>query len=114
MGIDGIGKPGAGAPPVPVDSLEAVTATEEAAPEASAAEPVSGSEALLQLQRGELSVDGYLDQRVAEATSHLQGRMEPDALEFVRRSLREQLSTDPVLIELVRRTTGASPDGSPR
>ena len=111
MGIDGIGKPGAGAPPSAIDSPEAVAAGEAAVPDTEAAvAPLRGSEALAQLQRGELTLGGYLDHRVAEATSHLQGKIAPEALDFVRRSLREQLRTDPVLGELVRRTTGSSPD----
>jgi hypothetical protein len=60
------------------------------------------------VQRGELSVDQYLDGRVNDATSHLVGKLSPDQLEFVKQSLREQLATDPVLVELVQRTTGTA------
>lgn len=62
-----------------------------------------------QVRSGELSVEQYLDQRVSEATSHLEGKLAPDQLEFVRNSLREQLATDPVLVDLVRGATGAIP-----
>jgi len=37
------------------------------------------------------------------------GKLSPDQLEFVKQSLRDQMATDPVLIELVQRTTGAAP-----
>jgi len=61
------------------------------------------------VRSGELTVEQYLDLRVNEATSHLDGRLSPDQLAFVRNSLREQLATDPVLVELVRGVTGAVP-----
>jgi len=112
MSIDGIGKPpGAG-----IGGIGGVTGSDSA----QAAEPfkldasaptASGkvSAALSSLQRGELSLDQYLDGRVSDATSHLVGKLSPDQLEFVKQSLREQMATDPVLVELVRRTTGAAP-----
>jgi len=120
MGIDGVGKPpGAGiggmdgtlgasatpgaraAEPFKVDPSLAATPTGAAGGKLSAA--------LASLQRGELSLDQYLDGRVSDATSHLVGKLSPDQLEFVKQSLRDQMATDPVLIELVQRTTGAAP-----
>ena len=77
-----------------------------------AAAPIGGSDALSRLGRGELSLETYLDARVAEATSHLEGKISLEGLDFVRRSLRDQLATDPVLVALVRRATG-SPPGEP-
>jgi hypothetical protein len=113
MSIDGIGKPpGAGiggiggasgkeaAPPAEAFKLD---------PSVEAAAGGQVSAALSSLQRGELSLDQYLDGRVSDATSHLVGKLSPDQLEFVKQSLREQLSTDPVLVELVRRATGSAP-----
>ena len=116
MGIDGIGKPpgasiggvggvggaqGTDAPrPAQAFSLD---------PSAAAAPSSRVSAALSSLQRGELSLDQYLDGRVSEATTHLAGKLSPDQLEFVKQSLREQMATDPVLVELVQRTTGAAP-----
>jgi len=113
MGIDGIGKPpgavigGVGG----VQGGEAPRPTEAFAVDRAAAAPAGarGSSALASLQRGELSLDQYLDSRVAEATSHLVGKLSPEQLDFVKQSLREQMATDPVLVELVHRTTGASP-----
>lgn len=63
-----------------------------------------------QLERGELSFEQYLDARVNEATAPFEGRLRAEQLEFVRESLRAQLETDPVLVDLVRRTAdvGAS------
>ena len=116
MGIDGIGKP----PGTSIGSVggvqggEAPRAAEPFAVDRSAsATPSTPSDrvsaALSSLQRGELSLDQYLDGRVNEATQHLAGKISPDQLDFVKQSLREQLATDPVLVELVRRTTGAAP-----
>jgi hypothetical protein len=70
---------------------------------------VAGSGALGQLQRGDITLDQYLDSRVADAVQHLQGKLPAEQLEFVKQSLRDQLSTDPVLTELVRRATGSVP-----
>jgi len=112
MGIDGIGKPpGAsiasvgGAP-----STEPARAAEPFVLDRSAAVAPSDriSAALSSLQRGELSLDQYLDGRISDATNHLTGQISPEQLDFVKQSLREQLTTDPVLVELVQRTTGSS------
>ena len=113
MGIDGIGKP-PGAAIGGVSSIpagEAARATEPFSVERSSAPATSSrvSAALSSLQRGELSLDQYLDGRVTEATQHLAGKLGPEQLEFVKQSLREQMATDPVLIELVQRATGATP-----
>ncbi len=112
MSIDGIGKPpGAGIGGVgSASGTEGTRATEpfKVAPSAPAAAAGQVSAALSSLQRGELSLDQYLDGRVSDATSHLVGKLSPDQLEFVKQSLREQRATDPVLVELVQRTTGAA------
>ena len=112
MAIDGIGKPpGASIGSVAgIPGAEAAPGAEPFAVDRSAAASPSDrvSAALSGLQRGELSLDQYLDGRVSDATSHLVGKLSPDQLEFVRQSLREQLATDPVLVELVQRTTGSS------
>jgi hypothetical protein len=120
MGIDGIGKPpGASIGSVGgVQSGEAARATEPFAVDRGSVGAASPSDrisaALSSLQRGELSLDQYLDGRVSDATTHLAGKITPDQLEFVKQSLREQLATDPVLVELVQRTTGSSPAPEPR
>ena len=112
MGIDGIGKPpGAGIGAVGgVTGAEGARAAESFKLDPSASATAGGkvSAALASLQRGELSLDQYLDGRVSDATSHLVGKLSPDQLEFVKQSLRDQIATDPVLIELVQRTTGSA------
>lgn len=69
-----------------------------------------GPELLEGVQRGEVELDTYLDVRVDEAVGHLEGKLSPEQLEFVREELREQLRNDPVLLELVRRATGQIPE----
>ncbi|HYQ03805.1 MAG TPA: hypothetical protein VER96_34260 [Polyangiaceae bacterium] len=113
MSIDGIGKPpGAGIGGIGgVTGKEGTRAAEsfKLDPSAPAAGGGKVSAALASLQRGELSLDQYLDGRVSDATSHLVGKLSPDQLEFVKQSLRDQIATDPVLVELVQRTTGSVP-----
>ncbi len=115
MGIDGIGKPpgstlggvsgiSGSEPPRPAEPF----AVGQSAPAIASTSATPLSAALSSLQRGELSLDQYLDGRVSEATQHLAGKISPEQLDFVRQSLREQLATDPVLVELVQRTTGSS------
>src|SRR5512139_807579 len=110
MGVDGIGSGGGGRPiggvggdPGSVAGVAAEAARDAAG--APRAERPDGSVALGQLTRGEIDLDAYLDVRVSEAVRHLEGKLTEAQLDFVRSSLREQLATDPVLIELVRRTT---------
>lgn len=108
MSIDGIGKP-PGGPPAATGGVGKVDAPrgEEFRVERPGVEGASGTESLRRLEQGELTIDQYLDQRTADAVRHLEGRLSPEHIEFVRQSMREQLATDPVLVELVRRATGA-------
>jgi hypothetical protein len=102
MGIDGIGKP----PPVgPAGGVSAPTGS-SADFRLPGVERSTPSGELARLERGEIGLDAYLDARVAEATTHLTGRLAPEQLEIVRQTLRAQLSGDPALAELVRRATG--------
>jgi hypothetical protein len=120
MGIDGIGKPpGGGLPPGgPSDvgsagktgksfSVDGVKGVE-------GAEAVSGAqdESLARLSRGEITLDQYLDESVTTAIAPLQGQLSSEQLEFVKDTLREQMVSDPVLVDLVKRATGETP--SPR
>lgn len=108
MGIDGIGKPGAGSPTTgavpgtskPVGTSETFQLERAAAPAAP-----GGSDALGRLKSGDITLDEYLEQRVGDAVSHLTQKLSAEQMEFVKDTLREQLKSDPVLVELVRRTT---------
>ena len=116
MGIDGVGKPGT--PPAGVGGLGPTTGAERgetfAVPGSTRTEEAQAVDALARVTRGELGIDEYLNLQVAEATRHLDGKLPQEQLEFVRVTLREQLNTDPVLVELVRRTTGNIAGGGGR
>jgi hypothetical protein len=106
MGIDGIGKP----PPI-------VPSTGPAAPTSAGGDFSLGAVAearptgdLARLERGEIGLDAYLDAKVGEATQHLAGTLSAAQLDFVKQTLRAELASDPVLVELVRRTTGKTPE----
>jgi hypothetical protein len=115
MSIDGIGR-GGGKPPVSGIDQPGSSSTGSIG-EGSSEFKVSPATAvetpalapLDQLRSGTISVSQYLDIKVNEATSHLDQRVSVEQLSFIRASLREQLSTDPVLVELVRSATGAAP-----
>ena len=115
MSIDGIGR-GGGKPPVSGIDQSGSSSTGSIG-EGSSEFKVSPSTAvetpahapLDQPRSGAISVSQYLDIKVNEATSHLDQRVSGEQLSFIRDSLREQLSTDPVLVELVRAATGAAP-----
>ncbi|HKY38347.1 MAG TPA: hypothetical protein VJN18_20530 [Polyangiaceae bacterium] len=110
MSIDGIGKrgvtPGASVP----GASGSAGSFELGAPEGTSAALPAGapSDAFLALERGELSVEQYLDARVEGAVAPLLTRLSPEQLELVRAELRAALSTDPVLVELVRKATGGA------
>lgn len=79
----------------------------KAAAAAGAAQTISPAE---QVRSGEISLDAYLDQRVTEATRHLDGKLPPSDLADIQTMLRGQLANDPALVEMVRAATGKIPD----
>src|SRR5580704_16170216 len=112
MGIDRIGRPGPAVPPPsagqasPVPMVERPFSTERAV-EAGSASPVASARSPLdQLRAGAIDLNQYLEIKVDEATSHLAG-MAPAQLDAVRSALRERLSQDPTLGDLVRKVAAA-------
>jgi hypothetical protein len=108
MSIDGIGKRGGVTPGAPVPGAAPAQGSFEVGEVAGVGAPAEAtgqSDAFLALERGEISVDQYLDARVESAVAPLLSRLSSEQLEFVRAELRSALTTDPVLIELVRKTT---------
>lgn len=116
MGIDRIGRAGGGAgitPPatVPLDKTSA-------AGESFHVERTRGADKsaelspLERLKAGEIELPQYLDLRVEQATAHLEGKLAPEKLDFLRQSLRIQIESDPALIELVQSATGQAPKPS--
>lgn len=112
MSIDGIGKPGGASPAIPAPAAGPAGASGEAfkvGTSAPATASAGASSPHARLERGEIDLPQYLDARVQEATSHLDGRLTREQLDFVKESLREQLESDPLLVDLVQRATGATP-----
>jgi len=115
MGIDGIGKPGppiAPAPPTstgptsPAAHVDHAPFAERAAEARAPSAVVEPRAALEQLRAGAINLDGYLDIKVHEATASM-GDLAPAQLARVRSALRDRISSDPTLVELVRKATGA-------
>jgi hypothetical protein len=65
----------------------------------------AASGALERFRAGELDLHGYVDAKVREATDHLSA-LPPVELENIRSALRERLSGDPTLIDLLHTATG--------
>ena len=109
MPIDGIGKPPPIPPPGGAPATSGANAPSEPFRTGAAEKPSVAGGDLARLERGEISLDAYLDARVGEATKHFEGRLPSAELEFVRKTLRTELESDPVLVELVRRATSQTP-----
>jgi hypothetical protein len=113
MGIDRIGRMGGGAgitPPTNVATEPTNAASESFRAVAKDTVREAGATPLLdQLKSGQIDMNRYLDLRVEQATTHLQGVVDPERLDFIRRSLRIQIESDPALIELVRAATASAP-----
>jgi len=60
-------------------------------------------------ERGELTIDEYLETLVDEALAVVGGKLPADRVEWLRGMLRDQLLSDPVLRERVRQATGREP-----
>jgi hypothetical protein len=119
MGIDGIGK-GGGVPPTPeaagtsaakptgeafkVERAEGATEAREAGGVSAAGQPGP----LAQLKSGAIDVEGYVDLKVDEATANLKG-LSPGELDEIKRVLRDQMVSDPGLVDLVRTASGQAP-----
>jgi hypothetical protein len=121
MGIDRIGKGGA-APPTDVGgadqtreptkagavdkpfSVERSDRTKEAAP----VDATKAASPLAQLKSGAIDVERYLDLKVDAATASLEG-MPATELAEVKKMLRDQLASDPVLVDMVKSATGTVP-----
>ena len=110
MSIDGIGKRGGVTPGAPVPGAAPSPGEFQVGASSAAAgsAAVGGTDAFQALERGEIDVAQYLDARVEGAVAPLLSKLSPDQLEFVRAELRAALETDPVLVELVRKSTGGA------
>jgi hypothetical protein len=80
-------------------------------PKTAAAGPVEQAATptpLAQLRAGQIDVERYLDLKVDEATRHLHG-LTPIERESIRGMLRDQIATDPALVDMVRQAAGKAP-----
>ena len=111
MGIDGIGKPPSIPPAGGFGGASPVSSAERGF-QLDSTSKVAPSGDLARLERGEIELSTYLDARVDDATRHLSATLSPSQLEFVKQTLRSQLESDPVLVELVRRATGKVEGGA--
>lgn len=117
MSIDRIGKgPGVNVPDA--KSVDGASTTksvstgatfEVGGAKSAAAEASSGVSPADRVRSGEISLDAYLDQRVTEATRHLDGKLPASDLAHIQEMLRSQLANDPTLVEMVRAATGKAP-----
>ena len=73
------------------------------------AEATQPASPLERLRAGEIDVNGYADLKVEEATRGFAGLPAEDLAEL-KRALREQMTTDPDFVDLVRQATGGAPD----
>ena len=116
--VDGIGKGGpprgvGGTPPTtgPVKPSETgktfdVGKTREATAIEAPVNVQNG--ALEQLKAGKIDFNQYVDLKMQEATSHLEG-LSPAQLDTIRSMLRDRMATDPELVDLVKQATGQAP-----
>jgi|SRR5690606_25896023 len=107
MGIDGIG--GSGRPP-PGGSSGVERPSGQF--EVEAGQNASATEADLEIERverGEWTLDQYLDARVDRAVDHLRAALPAEEMELLKQQLRTQMESDPLLQHLVRQATGVAP-----
>jgi hypothetical protein len=118
LAIDRIGNKGANVPTSTNESKSATFPKETAstfdakrsAPasttaSAAPAATLAPSAALEGVRSGRLDVNGYVDAKVEQATSHL-SHLSPSQLSTVRGIVRAQILSDPHLSELVTQATG--------
>lgn len=120
MGIDRIGK-GGGTPQTPeVSGADKATKTAavdkpfsvERASRANETAPVdatSGPSPLAQLKAGSIDMNRYLDLKVDEATKALDG-MPATQLAEIKKTLRDTIASDPMLVDMVKSATGKVPN----
>jgi hypothetical protein len=111
--VDRIGK--GGAPPPGAGPTGPARPTETGktfeVDKAGAVRPVDrvATPALDQLKAGKIDFNEYLEVKVQEATQHLEG-LTPVQLDTIRGMLKDRMSTDPELLDLVKQATGRVPD----
>jgi hypothetical protein len=110
--VDRIGK-GGGAPPTAPTGSARPAETGKAFEVGNTAtvrppERVDATPLIDQLKAGKIDFNGYLDEKVREATAHLEG-LSPAQVDMLRATLRDRMATDPELVDLVKQATGRVP-----
>jgi hypothetical protein len=125
MGIDGIGKGAKPPAPDPHGGIGSAGSVEKKAPvekafsttmqeteatrgAAQVGQSNAASSPLARFRAGEVDVNGYVDLKVDEVVGNLKG-LSPAELDDIRKMLRDQITTDPGLADLVRTATGQVP-----
>jgi hypothetical protein len=67
-------------------------------------------ELVTKLRSGELDREGFYNALVERSLSHLRNRVTPECLEIVRERMREEVETNPVLVEMVRQAVAGRPE----
>lgn len=118
--VDRIGKGGPPLAPPPAESpsgkggaTEVERPFHEAISPAKSLEPPErvGVSPLERLRAGDIDVGRYVEEKILEATAHLEG-LSPVELETIRAVLRDQLASDPALTELVERLRALAHEAS--
>lgn len=110
MSIDGIGRP-----PIPKGEIGSIGKSGAPSGEAFRLDAPKGpevegpSDLLARLERGELSVDGYVQSRVDDAVRPFEGRLSAEQVQAIREALAQQIEADPVVVELIKRATAGAP-----
>ncbi|GAC1352904.1 MAG: hypothetical protein NVSMB1_20540 [Polyangiales bacterium] len=106
-GPGGAGKIGGPAPSIPTSPDLQSTAVDRKSFGDSLAEARGVSKAerttpLEKLRARDIDLDGYVDARVRDATSHLEGVLSPSDVDKIREDLRELIANDPDIAALVK------------
>lgn len=64
------------------------------------------SEMLSRLERHEITLEQYLDYSAEKAVEHLKGLVDTERLQFIQSMIREQMTTDPVVVHYLQQATG--------
>jgi hypothetical protein len=113
--VDGIGKGGpprgvGPTGPTPAETGKTFEVHKQEGPQQVSSAPTVGVEVspLQQLKAGKIDFNQYVDLKLHEATSHLEG-LSPEKLDTIRSMLRDRMATDPELVDLVKQATGHAP-----
>lgn len=109
MTIDRIGKAGPAGAPTEAGGVGSVSGKRFDVGAATGTSGAGGVSPADQVRAGDMTIEAYVELRVSEATSHLDGKLGASDLASVRALLRSEIANDPAVRELVRGATGVLP-----